>query len=314
MRTSVITRFAKNDRAFSGRRRIATLAAATVLAGGIQLLATDTAWACGDGVDAADTAPVSQEVTQDNDFDLHGPGANSAFISPTPTTITIGGPKVEFGVEIANFSKADFHKAVAGFGLFNPSGATPRPSQVSVDVMNHGQWKHLTMKGSCDPAIHATGLESLAEPLTVGHARRYLFRVSISADAPKDVKELQVYGGSGSFPGAMTTVKVVRQAAAETTKPTTPAKPKPAPTKEAEPASDRTKAPAAKAAEPAKAPAAAPATTPSAAPATTAPAGTPELAQTGSSSTNTFLALSSAALLALGAGVLIVVRRLRPQR
>ncbi|MEU4113588.1 LAETG motif-containing sortase-dependent surface protein [Kitasatospora sp. NPDC028055] len=310
MRTSVINRFAKNDRAFSGRRRIAVLAATTVLAGGVQFIAADTGWACGDGVA---TAPVSQEVAQDNDFDLHGPGAKSAFISPTPATITIGGPKAEFGVEIANFSKADFHKAVAGFGLFNPSGATPKPSQVSVDVMDHGQWKHLTMAGGCDPAIHATGLESVAEPLTVGHARRYLFRVSISADAPKDVKELQVYGAGANFSGAMTTVKVVRQASAETTGPTAPAKPKPAPTKEArpaalaEPAADRTPA---KATEPAKAPTA----TPSAAPATTAPAGTPELAHTGASSTNAFLATSSAVLLAIGGGVLLAVRRLRRQR
>ncbi|MFJ7247429.1 hypothetical protein ACIQWA_22700 [Kitasatospora sp. NPDC098652] len=45
MRTSVINRFAKNDRAFSGRRRIAVLAATTVLAGGVQFIAADTGWA-----------------------------------------------------------------------------------------------------------------------------------------------------------------------------------------------------------------------------------------------------------------------------
>ncbi|MFE4520498.1 hypothetical protein ACFRMQ_40865 [Kitasatospora sp. NPDC056783] len=37
------------------------------------------------------------------------------------------------------------------------------------------------------------------------------------------------------------------------------------------------------------------------------------MAHTGASSTNTFLGLTSAALLALGAGVLIAVRRLRHQ-
>ncbi|MER7583782.1 LPXTG cell wall anchor domain-containing protein [Kitasatospora sp. NPDC097691] len=312
MRMPVISRFAKNDRTLSGRRRIAVLAATTVLAGGIQFLATDSAWACGA---PGDDTKLSQETLQDNNYDLHGPGSTAAFISPTPSTITVGGAKAEFGVEIANFSKADYHKAVAGFGLFNPKGATPLPSQVTVEVLNHGQWKRLTMAGSCDPAIHAVGLESIGEPLTVGHARRYMFRLSVSANAPKALKELEVYGSNGHFTGAMTTVKVVRPASAEATKPTTPAKPKPAPTtpaketkpaKPAVPVADRTPA---EAAAPAKAPDATPTTAP-----TTAPAGTPELAQTGASSTNTFLALSSAALLALGAGVLIAVRRLRPQR
>ncbi|MBV6698814.1 hypothetical protein KV557_17090 [Kitasatospora aureofaciens] len=306
MRMPVITGFAKNTRALSGRRRIAALAATVVLAGTVQVMASDSAWACGDPDNAPVTA-VDPAVAQDHDFSLHGPGAKADFISPVPKTLTIGGPKVEFGVEIANFSKADYNKVAAGFGLFNPSGATPKPSQVTVEVMNHGQWKRLAMKGGCDPALHATGVESLGEPLAVGHARRYMFRVSIAADAPTDLNELELYGGSFAF--ATTKVKVLHPAAKPTAtatpKPTAPAKAKPAPAAPAEPAADRTPA-----AEAPKTPVA----TPSAAPATTAPAGTPELAQTGAGSVNGFLLASSATLLALGAGVLIAVRRLRTQR
>ncbi|MGA5816997.1 hypothetical protein ACPC54_03925 [Kitasatospora sp. NPDC094028] len=308
MRTSVITRFAKNDRSFSARRSLAALATTVVLAGGVQLLTATDASACS-GPDTDGNVPaVSQETLQDRDFDLHGAGAKASFFD-VPETLTVGGAKAEFGVQIANFSKADYHKVAAGFGLFNPHGATPRPSQVTVEVMDHGHWKRLTMKGGCDPAIHAVGMEALGEPLAVGRARRYMFRVSISADAPKDMNELQVYGGD--FASATTTVKVVRQAPAA--EPAAPAKPKatkkPAKPAPAEPAADTTQAPA-KAAEPAKAPAA----TPTAAPATTAPAGTPELAHTGAAENNTFLAVSSALFLALGSGVLIAVRRMRPQR
>ncbi|MFE2413576.1 LPXTG cell wall anchor domain-containing protein [Kitasatospora sp. NPDC059408] len=314
MRTSVITRFAKNTRSLSTRRTLAALATTAVLAGGIQILTTDTAWACGDENSAATTATTpadDQAVYQDNDFALHGDGAKAAFLSPVPTTLTLGGPKVEFGIEIANFSKADYNKVSAGLGLFNPHGGTPRPSQVTVEVMDHGHWKRLAMKNGCDPAIHAA-VDSLGEPLAVGHARRYMFRVAVSADAPKDLNELEVYGGA--FAPATTHVKVVRPAPAAkpvptaSAKPSASAKPKAAPAK---PAADETKAaaPAAPAAEAPKSPV----TSPTSAPATTAPAGTPELAQTGSSS-NGFLAGSAAALLALGAGVLIAVRRLRPQR
>ncbi|MFJ2862764.1 LAETG motif-containing sortase-dependent surface protein [Kitasatospora sp. NPDC087314] len=311
MRTPVITRFTKNDRVFSGRRRIATLAAVTVLAGGVQFLATDSAWACGGPDNAAVAGQNAPGPIADDSYDVHGPGTSTSFVS-APKSIAIGGPKVEFGLEVGNFSKADYQKLVPQLGLFNPQGASPTPSQVTVEVMNHGQWKRVTMRGSCDPAIHTTGLDSLGQPLAVGHAARFLFRVSLTADAPKDMTELQVAGG-GSFGNALTTVKVTaRQApapkptatATATAKPTTPAKPAPAKQPkpaQAAPAADQT--PATTAAAP-----------PTTAPATTAPAGTPELAQTGSSSANTFLAASAAVLLALGAGVLIAVRRLRPQR
>lgn len=85
----------------------------------------------------------------------------------------------------------------------------------------------------------------------------------------------------------------------------TPAKPA-APVKEAaKPAADVAAAPAAPAA---------PKSTPSAAPATTAPAGTPELAQTGADTPNGLLAGIAAGIAALGAGMVLTVRRLRARR
>ncbi|MBD0674695.1 LPXTG cell wall anchor domain-containing protein [Streptomyces sp. CBMA156] len=328
MRMPVITRFAKNDRPFSGRRRLAALAATVVLAGGVQLLATDTAWACGAPDDAPVTAPAKPSAPneQDGSVELHGQGATTTFLK-TPATIGVGGPKVEFEVQIFNGTGADYHRVVPGIAFFNPHGPTPKASQVTAEVMAHGAWQRVPLRRGCDPAISGS-VPSAGGPLADGHAVRYRFRVGLSADVAKDVDGLQVIASPSSGRGAITEVKVVHPKAAAT--PTAPAKPKPTPTKDAKdakgttgttgtkdtkPAADRTTT-ATPTAAPTAAPAApkAPAATPTAAPATTAPAGTPELAQTGSSSTNTFLALTSAAFLALGAGVLIAVRRLRPQR
>ncbi|WP_416875725.1 LAETG motif-containing sortase-dependent surface protein [Kitasatospora sp. SC0581] len=307
MRTSVITRFAKNDRAFSGRRRIATLAATVVLAGGVQLLTTDTAWACGD----SDKAPVTAQAKpsaadeEDRSVELHGQGTNATFLK-APGTLTVGGPKTEFDVQFFNGTGADYHRIFPGIAFFNTNGATPKPSQVTAEVMANGTWQRVKLANGCDPAIGGS-LPSAGGPLADGHAVRYRFRVGLSADVATGIDGLQVTVKPSEGRGVSTDVKVVHPAAPA--KPTTPAKP--APTKDtkpapAKPAAEQTKdtAPAAPAPKP---------TTPSAAPATTAPAGTPELAQTGSSSTNTFLAASSALLLALGAGALIAVRRLRRQ-
>ncbi|RKT16804.1 hypothetical protein BX285_1156 [Streptomyces sp. 1114.5] len=308
MRTSVITRFAKNDRAFSARRRIATLAAATVLAGGLQLLATDTAWACGAPDDAPVTAPAKPSAAdeQDQSVELHGQGATSTFLA-APGAITAGGPKVEFDVQFFNGTGADYHRIFPGISFFNTKGATPKPSQVTAEVMANGTWTRVTLHNGCDPAIGGA-VPSAGGPLADGHAVRYRFRVGLSADVAKGIDGLQVTVTPSEGRGVSTDVKVVHPASPA--KPTTTAKP--APSKDTEPAADRTKdaAPAPEAPKPST-PTAAPTT---AAPATTAPAGTPELAHTGASSRNTFLAVSSAALLALGAGVLIAVRRLRPRR
>ncbi|MFJ8624293.1 LPXTG cell wall anchor domain-containing protein [Kitasatospora sp. NPDC093550] len=316
MRTSVINRFAKNDRAFSGRR-IAVLAATTVLAGGLQLLATDTAWACGDetGGTTAVTAPAADPAKHDGTY-------QSGFqMTPDGQTITAGGPKVEIGVGVTNFTGAPYQNVSAMLALYNPKGST-NIQDFTVEVMSGGVWKPVALRHGCDPTLFTVvSPATTTARLENGRAANFAFRVGLSAKAPKDVTEIQV-GTLAQAPGFPTeagqshTYHVARTAAPA--KPSAPAKPAPtkpaAPakeTKKAEPAADKTPV---KAAEPTTAPAATPSAAPTAAPATTAPAGTPELAQTGASSTNTFLAVSSAVLLALGAGVLIAVRRLRPQR
>ncbi|MFG2841731.1 hypothetical protein ACGF12_00960 [Kitasatospora sp. NPDC048296] len=326
MRTSVITRFAKNTRSLSGRRRIAALAATTVLAGGIQFLATDTAWACGDDEGSAPvTAPAKPSAAdeQDQSFELHGQGATATFTS-IPAAITVGGSKAEFDAAVFNGTGADYHRIIPGISVFNTHGSTPKPSQVTAEIMVNGQWQRLSVRNGCDPAVGGAA-PAAAMPLAKGHTVNYRFRVGLSADVTKDVDGLQVIvsPGAGGGRGAVTEVKVAHPQAPA--KPTTPAKPEPAPTKKAkeakeakqtkhaEPAADQTPA------KETPTPAAAAPTSPapqatSSAPATTAPAGTPELAHTGAAETNTFLAVSAAALLALGAGVLIAVRRLRPQR
>ncbi|GHF29312.1 hypothetical protein GCM10018790_03450 [Kitasatospora xanthocidica] len=330
MRMPVITRFAKNDRALSGRRRVAVLAATTVLAGGVQFLATDTAWACGSSTGTTFPAPTTPASAH------HGSFSVGFHMTPGGQTITAGGAKVEVGVGITNFTGAPYENVSAMLSLYNPVSSHPgegvdlgtanlRTEDFTVEVMSGGVWKPVALRHSCDPALF-----TLVSPATTtarledGRAANFAFRVGLSAKAPKSLSEIEIgvlatAPGFGAAGGGQQHTYRVERAASE---PTTPAKPKPtkpaAPTKKAEPAAapaaDKTPA---KATQPAKAPAAAPAApvaTPSAAPATTAPAGTPELAQTGASSANTFLALSSAALLALGAGVLIAVRRLRPQR
>ncbi|MFD8785151.1 hypothetical protein [Kitasatospora sp. NPDC059599] len=327
MRTPVITRFAKNDRALSGRRRIAVLAATTVLAGGIQFLATDSAWACGEevGGTTAVTAPAAPTAKHDGNYSI------DFHMTPDGQTITAGGAKVEIGVGVTNFTGAPYQNVSAALALFNPKGGL-RSEDLTVEVATAGGWKPVGLRHGCDPTLFTVNSPATTTArLENGRAANFMFRVGISAKAPKDLADLQVglVAAAPGFPdeiGESHTFHVARTAEPAKPAPTTPAKPaKPAPTtpaketKKAEPAADKTPAKApAKAAEPAKAPAAAPATPAeipaTTTPATTAPAGTPELAHTGASSTNTFLALSSAVLLALGAGALIAVRRLRPQR
>ncbi|MQS13234.1 LPXTG cell wall anchor domain-containing protein [Streptomyces kaniharaensis] len=320
MRTSVITRFAKNDRALSGRRRIATLAATVVLAGGIQMLATDSAWAACPGPYEANNPTVSQEARQ-----RHHDGTPVAdFIAPVPASLTVGS-SVELGVEFGNFTGADYDDAAPSLTLFSPSGVAHRPllQYLTVEAMHDGAWTQLAIDPGCLGEAIRVDTSPLLQHLANGRASRAMFRISLAADTPEALKSLSIttsawaeVGGTGK--SRSRTVKVLHTAteptATATPKPTAPATKKPAPAKAspaapAKPAADKTAA--APAAEAPKSPA--PQAT-SAAPATTAPAGTPELAQTGSSSTNGFLAASAAALLALGAGVLIAVRRLRTQR
>ncbi|MGW3038668.1 LPXTG cell wall anchor domain-containing protein [Kitasatospora sp. NPDC001159] len=299
MRTSAITRFAKNDRTFSGRR-LAALAATVVLAGGVQILATDTAWACS-GPYQANNPTISKEAQARH----HNGTPVSGFIDPdTAASLQVGG-SAEIGVEFANFTGADYEDAAPSLTLRDGSGANLHLKDVTVEAMHNGAWVKLGTDDGCGGEAVRVDTSSLLQPLKDGRASRMMFRVSLAAGAPKDLTSLSITTSawaevSGTGKSATRSVKVVHPKTAEA-KPTSAAKP--APAKPAKPAADKTEAaPAADKTE------AAPAT-----PATTAPEGTPELAHTGASENNTFLAVSAAALLALGAGVLIAVRRLRPQ-
>ncbi|MGW2249412.1 LAETG motif-containing sortase-dependent surface protein [Kitasatospora sp. NPDC001660] len=331
MRTSVIARFAKNTRSLSTRRRIATVAATVVLAGGIQALATDSAWAC-PGPYEANNPTISKEARERH----HSGTPVAGFIAPTPASLTAGS-SAELGVEFANFTGADYDDAAPSLTLLSPSGVANRPllKYLTVEGKRDGAWTQLTIDDGCLGEAIRVDTSPLLQHLANGRASRAMFRVSLAADAPKELTSLSITTSawaevSGTGKSESTTVKVLHgpaePTATTTAKPSAPAKPtatakpsapaKPAPAKPAKPAADETRtaalaAPATPTAEPSGSPAPKPAST---APATTAPAGTPELAQTGSSETNGFLAASAAALLALGAGVLIAVRRLRHQR
>ncbi|MFF4923761.1 LAETG motif-containing sortase-dependent surface protein [Kitasatospora sp. NPDC001261] len=305
MRTSVITRFAKNDRAFSGRRRIATVAATVVLAGGVQLLATDTAWACGDHrLNGAYEAPSN----------VPGLSPDTAIVS-AKSSVVADGSWNEVSVKVTNKAAEDAHGMEPFLGIHTPgSGAAARLKDVKIQYEDYtGAWKNLQLLDGCSRVVDITG--SQRQRMAANSSATFKFRYSLAAGTPAGVTTIdllastEMAGSQGPGDSGFKTVKVTHPQDTAGTQPTTPAKPtptkdtKPAPAK---PAAEQTKDTAA--AAPAPKP-----TTPSAAPATTAPAGTPELAQTGSSSTNTFLAASSALLLALGAGALIAVRRLRRQ-
>ncbi|MGV9271632.1 LPXTG cell wall anchor domain-containing protein [Kitasatospora sp. NPDC003701] len=314
MRTSVMPSFTKNVRSLAGRRRLATLAATVVLAGGVQLMTADASWACEGGTAPAEAKPVTPAAAH------HGDLAAGFHMTPDHQSITAGGAKAEVGVEVANFTGAPYENVAPTISIFNEKGAT-QLEDFTIEAATGGGWKKLSLRHGCDPAIIADTSSLKAKKLNDGRAENFLFRISVSANAAADLKDFTVFvgGKADGYPsesGGSHSYAVVRTAAPA--KPATPAKPSAKATTAAKPAAPKPTAPATAKAAPARpaadqAPAAAPSAAPSA-PATTAPAGTPELAQTGSSSTNGFLAASAAAFVALGAGVLIAVRRLRPQR
>ncbi|MFD8699903.1 hypothetical protein [Kitasatospora purpeofusca] len=345
MSTSVMPASAKNTVV---RRRVAAVAATVLLAGSVQLLTAESSWACGssDGPVAAapkaaakaaapqgDTAkadaPKTEAVTHD--------GGPEIGFHMTPTlAVTAGGPKVDIGVGITNFTGAPYRNVVPTLSLAThlagdgDGGVSYVASKyLAVEYNADGTWKKLPLRRGCDPTLFATPAKGV--PIADGRANHVTFRVSLAADAPADLDLIHVGLGATAEDGARSewaqkemTVKVPK-----VTKPapTTPAKPAPAkpagttkpaaePTTAAKPAakpapvSDNTPAATAKPTAPA-APVA-PKTT--AAPATTAPAGTPELAQTGADTPNGLLAGIAAGIAALGAGMVLTVRRLRAQR
>ncbi|MEU8515191.1 LAETG motif-containing sortase-dependent surface protein [Kitasatospora sp. NPDC048722] len=317
MRTSVITRFAKNTRSLSTRRRIAALATTVVLAGGIQALATDTAWACGDDriTGPHQVAPGTADASPD-----------AAFVA-TPSSAVADGSWNEVTLKVTNRTGVDAHGMEPFLTVYTPgSGDEVAVRDVRMQFLDYtGTWKDLRLIPNCYREVEAA--ETQRARLDNGQSATFKFRFSLSPSVSGNVAEIDLLTSAnraGNKLAGGTDLKPVKLAHAQDSgpaaaKPTQSAKPAPAktakPAKPAKPAADETKAaapaaPAAPAAEAPKSPVAAPTT----APATTAPDGATELAHTGSSSANGFLAGSAAALLALGAGVLIAVRRLRTQR
>ncbi|MFB7613169.1 LAETG motif-containing sortase-dependent surface protein [Kitasatospora sp. NPDC056181] len=320
MRKSVMPSIAKNVRSTSGRRRLATLAATVVLAGSVQLITAESSWACGDtrlgGPQAAASGPGVTEINPD-----------AAFVSGK-SSVAADGKWNEVAVKVTNKTGIDAHGVQPTFGIHTPgSGAALRTSDVHIQWLDYtNTWKDLASAPGCSNTVDADFTQR--QRLDNGSSITFKFRYSLAPSTPKGVTKIQLVtdafrpGGEANGATDMKTVNVTRAQTTPDTKPTTTAKPtakpttKPAPAK---PVEDKTPAPTTPAptATATKAPAATPTTTPTAtpsAPATTAPVGTPELAHTGSSSSNGFLAATAAALVALGAGALIAVRRMRPQR
>jgi LPXTG-motif cell wall-anchored protein len=208
MRLSAFSGFAKN---ITTRRALATGAAAVVLGTAMPLLAGGTpAWACGDQpgkVVAPSPVPGSAAP--------HGQ-VGSAFIAGAPDTITAGGPAIEVGEEVGNFTGVAWNGITPELAFYNTSGSALRTQDFNVQVMVDGNWRTLPMLHGCDPVIHAD-TSSLAQHLDNGRASRFLFRVSLSANAPADQQNLAMYTGpdaQGQVPSH--DLKVVRA--------TTPAK------------------------------------------------------------------------------------------
>ncbi|WP_354645363.1 hypothetical protein [Kitasatospora camelliae] len=290
MRKFVISASTRNVRSFSARRRLASVAAAAVLAGGVQLLATDTAWAC-EGPHKALNPIVSREALQ-----RHHNGAPAAdFVQAVPLTLAAGS-SVEIGVEFANLTGAAFDAVVPTLTLKDAGGGQRlHLGDVTVEVMREGVWKKLGTDDGCGGEAVRVDTSPLVQGLPDGRAGRALFRVRLAAGAPGDLTALTLSTSAfgevnGYGPAHTTTVGVAHPDArpAPGTTPTTLAAPTPTP------APDRTAAPAA--------------------PATPAPTDA-GLAQTGADAPTGFLAASAGALAALGAGpVLIAVGRVRARR
>ncbi|KQV19567.1 MULTISPECIES: hypothetical protein [unclassified Kitasatospora] len=291
MRAPVINRFAK----------IAPLAAVVALTAGLTVLPASTAWACGD-------APFSNSAQAPEPQRATTPALT--FVNPRATTLTAGGPKVEFGVQIANHTGAPYKAISPGLSFWNPqSGAADnhlpnvnvRKQDFTVEVMKDGKWQPLKLRLGCDPTLSAdTSL--LDAPLADGQTKRYVFRIGLAATAPKEQQGIELHVSSqGDAPMITTNLKFNHPAA----QPTKPATPKATPSTAAPAAPVTPVTPAAVPAAAKDVPATAP--TPSVSP--TAAATTTELAETGSSTPNTFLLASAAAFVALGAGVLLLVRR-----
>ncbi|AUG78491.1 hypothetical protein CFP65_3705 [Kitasatospora sp. MMS16-BH015] len=300
MRTSVIS------------RSVALAAATLGLAVALPLsLGSTAAFACGE-----DTAPTAPTQAPEH----HDKPAQANFIPEvpgTPMTVTAGGPGFELGVEMANFTGAPYRHIAPAFNVFASADAGDgkhlinlQPADVKVEVMNAGHWLPLTMHHGCDPTLIGD-TTPIQAPLADGHARRFMFRISIAADTSKKLTKLDVFTyADGLAKIDRQTLTIAHPAATAKPVPPKPVTPKPTPTA-------TTPAPTTPAPVASNTPATVPAavvtsTTPSAPAAPVTPATAPvaaELASTGPSGTITALAGAGGALVLLGGGALFAFRR-----
>ncbi|WP_329496414.1 hypothetical protein [Kitasatospora herbaricolor] len=315
MRASGISAFTKNVPSLSRRGKAAALAATVLLTGGVQLIGADSSWACND-----DRYSESTEI----DFAGGRPeqGPSSDFRPFDSDSIAANGSWAEFGVGMGNFTAADLPAVTPGFGLAAMEGSPLRAQDVRVEVKWDGAWKPLKLQAGCRGLEADTDFMKVALPKD--RVANYTFRVSLSANSPQNQTELGLVTDAGVSNGwlghwGFRTVKInhpkpgAPKPAAPKPTASKPAAPKPTGGATAKPVQVvAPQAPAASATAPA---ATAPSATavPGATPATTEPATPAALAETGAGSPNGFLAGSAAAFVALGAGVLIAVRRLRNQ-
>ncbi|MFF1871267.1 hypothetical protein [Kitasatospora herbaricolor] len=300
MRASGISAFTKNVPSLSRRGKAAALAATVLLTGGVQLIGADSSWACND-------VRYSESTAIDFAGGRPEQGPSSDFRPFDSDSIATDGSWAEFGVGMGNFTAADLPAVTPGFGLAAMKGSPLRAQDVRVEVKWDGAWKPLKLQAGCRGLEADTDFMKVALPKD--RVANYTFRVSLSANSPQNQSELGLVTDAGVSNGwlghwGFRTVKVNHPKPAASK----PAAPKPTGGTTAKPV--QVAAPQAPVAS-----ATAPAATavPGATPATTAPATPAALAETGTGGPNGFLAGSAAAFVALGAGVLIAVRRLRNQ-
>ncbi|MFC5665855.1 hypothetical protein ACFP3U_23080 [Kitasatospora misakiensis] len=274
-------------------RRVAAVAATLLLAGSVQLLTAESSWACGAAgpVSAADEAAAVAAESADHHGDL-----SIAFkTAPEGQHVTAGGKPLEVSVSLRNSTGAPYQRVRPLIALDSTSGN--RISDFTVEAATPNGWKKLPLQQFCDPVMWADTSSLISKNLADGQTADFRFRITVSGKAV-DLKSFNV-GTSAKVGPATHGLGANRTFAVDH-----PTAPKPAPTSKPAPAKETAK-PAAPAA---------PKSTPTTAPATTAPAGTPELAQTGAGTPNGLLAGIAAGIAALGAGMVLTVRRLRAQR
>ncbi|MGK4582053.1 hypothetical protein [Kitasatospora sp. HPMI-4] len=201
MRVSAVPGLVKNVLSSLATRRALALGAAVLTAGGAAPLlpGAPAAWACGGTAGSADSAASASAPAAG-----HRGEVASAFVPVVPASVTAGGAPVELGVEMANFTGADYADIAPSFALYNPGsgsdhalpGTNLRIRDLKVEVMQDGRWRNLPLHQGCDPTLVAD-TSVLAGPLADRHAHRYLFRLSLSADAPGQQTEIQVFSGFG---------------------------------------------------------------------------------------------------------------------